>query len=156
MAANKSSEAAKQRKARKANFTSSEIAVLTEEVEQNIAMLKSKFTDNVTNAKKNKIWAEITAAVNANGVAKRTAQEVRGKWKNLTSAAKKEFSDFGKETRSGGGPAPKPPSAATAKIIAMFKDTPLFSGLSGFETNPAAGREHNEHVRILAFVSIKF
>ena len=157
MAANKSSEAAKQRKARKANFTSSELAVLTEEVEQNISILKSKFTDNVTNAKKNNIWAEITAAVNAVGVAKRTAQEVRDKWKNVTSAAKKEFSDFGKETRrTGGGPAPKPPSAATAKIIAMFKDTPSFSGLSGFETNPAAGREHNKHLCILAFVSTKF
>ena len=73
MATNKSSEAAKQRKARKANFTSSELAVLTEEVEQNIAILKSKFTDSVTNAKKNKIWTEITAAVNAVGVARRTA-----------------------------------------------------------------------------------
>ena len=75
------------------------------------------------------------------GVAHRTTEEVRDKWKNLTSAAKREFSDFGKEARrTGGGPAPKQPSAATARIIDLFKDTPLFSGLSGFESNPAAGR----------------
>ena len=90
-------------------------------------------------------------------MARRTAQEVRAMWKNLPSAAKKEFSDLGKERRrTGGGPAPKPPSAATAKIITMLKDTPSFSGLSGFEANPATGREHNKHVRILAFVRTKF
>ena len=44
-------------------------------------------------------WLEITEAVNAVGVAYRTVQEVRDKWKNLTSTAKKEFSDFGKLTK---------------------------------------------------------
>ena len=70
-------------------------------------------------------------------MAYRTAQEVRDKWKNLTSTAKKEFSDFGKEQRkTGRGPAPKKPSNATAKVIEIFKETPSFTGLSGFETNP--------------------
>lgn len=142
MAATQNSEAAKQRKVRKANFTASELSVLTEKVEGNICILKSKFTDSVTNAKTNKIWADITAAVNAIGVAYKATQEVRDKWKNLTSAAKGEFTDFGKESRrTGGGPAPKPQSAATAKIIDMFKDTPSFSGLSGFESNPSEGKE---------------
>ena len=55
----------------------------------------------------------------------------------MTSTAKKEFSDFGKEQRkTGEGPAPKKPSNATAKIIEIFKETPSFTGLSGFETNP--------------------
>ena len=63
MAANQNSEAAKERNARKANFTSSELAVLTEQVEENVHVLKSKVTGSVTNVKKNEIWAEITAAV---------------------------------------------------------------------------------------------
>jgi len=55
----------------------------------------------------------------------------------LTSTAKKKFSDFGKEQRkSCGGPAPKKPSNVTAKIIKIFKETPPFTGLSGFEANP--------------------
>ena len=53
MAANQNSEAVKERKARKANVTSSELAVLTEQVEENGHVLKSKFTDNVTDAKNN-------------------------------------------------------------------------------------------------------
>ena len=55
MAANRSSEAAKERKARKANVTSSEFAALTEQVEENIHISNAKFTDSVTNAKKNEI-----------------------------------------------------------------------------------------------------
>ena len=69
MAAIQNSQAAKQRKVGKVNFSASELVVLTEEVEENMFVLKSKFTDSVTNARKNKIWADITAAVNAVGVA---------------------------------------------------------------------------------------
>ena len=112
----------KQKRPRKTNWSDSEITVLTEKVEENLDLIRSKFSNNVTNAKKNTAWLEITEAVNAVGVAYRTAQEVRDKWKNLTSTAKKEFSDFGKEQRkTGGGPAPKKPSNATAKIIEILK-----------------------------------
>ncbi|KAK2550663.1 hypothetical protein P5673_028526 [Acropora cervicornis] len=41
------------RKARKQNFRASEIAVLTEKVEENISLIPSKFTNSVTNQKKN-------------------------------------------------------------------------------------------------------
>ena len=47
--------------------------------------------------KKNKIWEEISEAVNAVGVTARSTQEVRDKWKNLQSHAKREFSSFKKE-----------------------------------------------------------
>ena len=56
------------KKARKSNFSASEIAVLTEKYEENIEILQSKFTNSITNAKKNKVWEEIAAAVNAVGV----------------------------------------------------------------------------------------
>ena len=36
--------------------------------------------------------------------------------------------------KTGGGEAPKMPSAATAKIIDLFKETPSFTGLEGFES----------------------
>ena len=88
-----------QKRSRKTNWSDSEITVLTEKVEENLDLIRSKFSNNVTNAKKNAAWLEITEAVNAVGVAYRTVQEVRDKWKNLTSTAKKEFSDFGKEKK---------------------------------------------------------
>ena len=123
------------KKARKSNFSASEIAVLTEKYEENIEILQSKFTNSVTNAKKNKVWEEIAAAVNAVGVTLRTTQEVKDKWKNLQCTAKKEFSGFKKEQKkTGGGPAPSNPSEATLKIIEMFSETPSFTGLQGFET----------------------
>ena len=79
------------RKPRKHNFSASEVSILTEKVEENLAILQSKFTNNVTNLKKKQVWSEITAAVNALGVHKRTETEVREKWKNLHSAVKREF-----------------------------------------------------------------
>ena len=123
------------RKARKQNFSTSEIAVLTEKVEENLSLIQSKFTNSVTNQKKNEMWKKIAEAVNAVGVAMRTTAEVREKWRNLHSQAKKEFSELAKEQKkTGGGPAPKMPSAFTAKVIDIFKETPSFIGLEGFES----------------------
>ena len=54
----------------------------------------------------------------------------------MHSTAKKEFATFRRETKkTGGGPAPKPPSASSEKIIEVFEDTPTFSGLNGFEAD---------------------
>lgn len=56
----------------KANFSPAEISVLTEKFEENMDILQSKFTNSITNAKKNKIWEEISEAVNAVGVTARS------------------------------------------------------------------------------------
>ena len=42
------------RKARKQNFSASEIAILTEKVEENLSIIQSKLTNSVTNKKKMK------------------------------------------------------------------------------------------------------
>ena len=71
--------------------------------------------------------------MNAVETARRTVAEVKEKWKNLHSTAKKEFATFKRETKkTGGGPAPKPPSVFSGKIIEVFEDTPAFSGLNRF------------------------
>ena len=81
------------------------------------------------------MWKKIADAVNAVGVAMRNTAEVREKWRNLHSQAKKEFSELTKEQKkTGGGPAPKMPSALTAKVIDIFQETPSFTGLEGFES----------------------
>ena len=123
------------RKARKQNFSASEIAILTEKVEENLSIIQSKLTNSVTNQKKNEIWCKIADAVNAVGVARRTTTEVREKWKSLHAQAKKKFTELAKEQKkTGGREAPKMQSAATAKIIDLFKATPSFTGLEGFES----------------------
>ena len=100
---------------RKHNFSVNDIAVITENVEMNLAIIQSKLMNNITNKKKNEVWEDITRAVNAVGLASRTVAEVKAKWKNLHSTAKRDFSSFRREAKkTGGGPAPKPPSAASA------------------------------------------
>ncbi|XP_048586883.1 myb/SANT-like DNA-binding domain-containing protein 4 [Nematostella vectensis] len=120
---------------RKPNFSIEEITIITESVAEKKEILNSKLTNSVTNKLKNSVWEEIKDKVNAVGVAPRSLVEVKDKWKNLLSQAKRENSEFKRERgKTGGGPAPKPPSAATAKIIEEYQDTPSFSGLIGFET----------------------
>ena len=118
------------------NFSASEIVILTEKVKENLFITQNKLTNTVIQTKKkNEIWCKIAEAVNAKGVAQRTTAEVREKWKNLHSQAKKEFTELAKEQKkTGGGEAPKVPVAAIAKIIDPFKETPSFAGLEGFES----------------------
>ena len=107
---------------------------------ENVDVLHAKLSNSTTNRMKSNIWEKITGAVNAVGRASRSTQEVRDKWKNLQSVAKKEFSDFRRESmKTGGGPAPKPPSASSEKIIEVLEDTPAFSGLDGFEAGGPDG-----------------
>ena len=120
---------------RKPNFSVNNVSVITENVKNHLAVIQSKLTNNITNRKKNEVWQQITDAVNAVGTAGRTVAEVKDKWKNLHSTVKKEFLTFQRETKkTGGGPAPKPPSTSSEKIIEVFEGTPTFSGLNGFET----------------------
>ena len=119
---------------RKPNFSVSEIAIITEYVGKNLHIIQSKLTNNITNKAKKEMWEEITREVNAVGQASRSVQEVKDKWKNLHSDAKKEFNTFRRESKkTGGGPPPKPPSQSSEKLIELLEGTPAFSGLEGFE-----------------------
>ena len=120
---------------RKQNFSVYKIEFITDNVKKNLDLIQSKLTNAVTNKKKQMLWEEITQAVNAVGTAKRTVTEVKDKWKNLPSIAKKEFAEFKREINvTGGVRPPKSPSAASREIIEVLEDTPAFSGLIGFET----------------------
>ena len=89
------------RKASRQNFSASEIAILTEKVKENLFITQNKLTNTIiqTKKKKNEIWYKIAEAVNAKGVAQRTTAEVREKWKNLHSQAKKDFTELAKEQK---------------------------------------------------------
>lgn len=65
----------------------------------------------------------------------RTTQEVKDKWKNLQSVAKKELCGFKKDQKNTiGEPAPSQPLETTLKIIDIFCQLMSFTGLQGFET----------------------
>ena len=98
------------RKVKIPNFTAAECAVTFGEAEQNIEIIKSKFTSTLTNKNNTKVWEDIMAKVNSLGVCLPSVCEVKEKWRGLVGVAKKEFSKFGALRRkTGGGEMPASP-----------------------------------------------
>ncbi|VDI09614.1 Hypothetical predicted protein [Mytilus galloprovincialis] len=65
-----------------------------------------------------------------------TGKEVKTKWQNLQSKAKTQYAEKNKYSKqTGGGPAPKPMSNETEKIVEMMKDCSSFVGLNGCESS---------------------
>ena len=92
-----------EKKKRKANFTAAETTLLVDLVEKNLPTLRGKFSSTVTNIRKQKIWQDITSQLSSLGYEKRTAVEVREKWRNMTQNAKKISSGLKKSRRRTGG-----------------------------------------------------
>ena len=105
-------------------------------MEENLEVIQSKLTNSITNRTKQETWAKIARQVNAIGVAHRSVQEIKDKWENVQSTAKKEFArqrrSFG-QTR--GGPPFKKPKEATEKIIRILKTLCRSLDCTVFETS---------------------
>ena len=67
------------------NFMPAECAVIFQEAEENLSIIKSKFSSTLSNKNKSQVWEEITSIVNALGVCKRSVAEVKEKWKGMVS-----------------------------------------------------------------------
>ena len=74
---------------RKPNFSVDEVNVIVCMVEENNDVIRCKFTNTITNAKKEDVWKKITERVNAVRVCERSKDEVREKWRGLQTNAKK-------------------------------------------------------------------
>ncbi|XP_015193823.1 nuclear apoptosis-inducing factor 1-like [Lepisosteus oculatus] len=82
---------------RNPNWTEEEKAILLKEYSRRKEILTSKFNPAVTSVIKQKHWKEITDCVNSqNPTVKRTIQEVKKKYENLSTAAKKEYRELRK------------------------------------------------------------
>ena len=128
MAQNFASSPAK--RARKPNFTPAEWTVIFEEAEENIKTVKSKISATLSNKHESRVWEVITDKVNALGFSKRSAMEVKDKWRGIVSGAKKEHSKCTTARKIRGGKKPDSPKATTAKIIELFETDPSFSSIS--------------------------
>ena len=85
-------ESSPAKRPRKPNFTPTECAVIFEEAEENLSIIKSKFSSALSNKNKSRVWEEITTKVNALCVCKRSVAEVKEKWRGMVSSARKEHS----------------------------------------------------------------
>ena len=95
-------------KARSSNFVAEEIEVLVTEMEQHRHILIGKFSNKISKQKKKSIWQAITDKINAAGKnEKRSVQQVKNKWKDISSRSKKKSAERKADTqrRTGGGKA---------------------------------------------------
>lgn len=132
---NKNKMESKTKRERKKNFTIDEIQLLTAEFSENKDVLESKLTNSITNKHKNDLWQRITEKINALGYEKRTVDEIKMKWRNLTSHAKASWNNFKRDcNKTGGGPAPAPPTQDEMRIVTLYEGHPKFNGLDGFQS----------------------
>jgi hypothetical protein len=117
---------------RKGNFTFTESNLISELVTEQLNLVKGKHSMEVTNIKKQEMWADVTRRVNAIGVCLRTEAEVKNKWRNMSRGAKGKFTQERKErSKTWGGPAPQKPTQGEENIINALKDTASFKGIDG-------------------------
>ena len=115
------------KRARKPNFSSAECALILQLAEENIETIREKFSSTITNKRKHAVWQNICERVNALGVAKRSAIDVKETWRAMRNEARKDMS----REKTGGGKPPAPPKATSQRIIELFGDEPGFSGIQG-------------------------
>ncbi len=120
------------KRARKPNFSSAECALILQLAEENIETIREKFSSTITNKRKHAVWQNICERVNALGVAKRSAIDVKEKWRAMRNEACKDMSkEKNSLGKTGGGKPPAPPKATSQRIIELFGDEPGFSGIQG-------------------------
>ena len=72
---------------RKPNFSTAECATILEMAEENIDIVREKFSNVVTNQKKAEVWR--VSKVNAHGVTVRAVSEVKDKWRAMVVGPRK-------------------------------------------------------------------
>ncbi|XP_074630223.1 uncharacterized protein LOC141889010 isoform X2 [Acropora palmata] len=78
-------------KKKSSRFTEQMNAVLIDSYSKHQVVLKSKFTNHITNEKKKSIWENITLAVNAvNSSERKTVEQVKKRWEDITMQVKRK------------------------------------------------------------------
>ena len=117
---------------RKPKFSAAECTLILQLGEENIETIREKFSSSLTNKKKNDVWQTMAYRVSAIGVAKRTPNDIREKWRAMKGEARK---DLGKEQRmvkkTGGGKPDISLKPSSQRIIGFFGDEPAFRGIKG-------------------------
>ena len=78
------------KKMRKSKFSEEELCVMIREVEERKNIVQGTLSGSVTTDTKRNAWASITAAVNVVGGERRTPAEVRKKYVDFKSSAKRK------------------------------------------------------------------
>ena len=115
-------------KKRKPNFREDEILCLIEGISNEKVVIMTKLQSSLTNKKKKEVWREITAKVNAFGVALRTEDDIKKKWKDLKSTVLNSVRD---QKKTGCGPPNRPPPYADIIMNIIGERTDMATGIDG-------------------------
>ncbi|XP_041467022.1 uncharacterized protein LOC121417399 isoform X1 [Lytechinus variegatus] len=137
-------------KNRSANWHHSERSYLLELVQDRAHIFANRANDALNNKRKNLAWDEVCSAIIARYGNKWTTGQIKTKWKQLRSQAKKEYGEWKRRSRmTGGGPPPDPPSSVTLLIKEILPSD--FIQLSNPYDDDAG--LNNEAVTALEFLS---
>ena len=113
---------------RKANFTDIEVRVMLEEISIDHRILFMANTQSVTNKVKARTWSKITEKVSACGVAVRSPQEVKDKWRSLKGAV---LNKQRQRSKTGGGPKEKTLPYEDLILTIIGENSTLYTGIDG-------------------------
>ncbi|XP_041378087.1 LOW QUALITY PROTEIN: myb/SANT-like DNA-binding domain-containing protein 4 [Gigantopelta aegis] len=121
-----------QAKKKKQNWTKEEKETLLHEVDQRRSILFAKFSIAITNVTKRREWSILTEKLNAvNTEQQRTLTEVKKKWQDSVSLAKKNECQRRKLLKqTGGGEKPPDLSSTDEKIIQIYGNVAV-EGITG-------------------------
>ena len=110
---------------RKPKFTERESLFLISQFERNSGVLTSKLNDASTNKRKVEVWKRICSDYNSrNPIISRTADDLKRKWRNMVSAAKRELLESSAHSESGEQSlAPRKLSPVSKRIIEILRIT---------------------------------
>ena len=117
-----------QRRDRKKNFSDDELRILIEEVSLEGGWLMSKNNNKITNKKKETKWRQIAEKMTALGIAVRTWQDAREKFKKMRADVINRQRDM---TKTGGGKPPPPAPFEESILQIIGAESNLISGIHG-------------------------
>ena len=115
---------------RKVNFNDDELRVILDLFKTNASILNGKFTPNITQKGKNRIWDRIAVATSVCGYAVRSTHKVKKKWSDIKRTSIKIASEM-KHSKTGGGPAIVRPWYVDTVLDIPVEETALVHGIDG-------------------------
>ncbi|KAK0154751.1 Nuclear apoptosis-inducing factor 1 [Merluccius polli] len=125
------------KRAKKRNFTDTEIEVLVGGVKTNQDILFGTLNAGITNKQKNAAWDRVADAVNSVGSERRLSiPEIKKKWFDIKLNAKKRVTAHRRETSlTGGGQAATQLTPMDTRIASIIGDTALCGIIPGGDTD---------------------